>query len=237
VCSDGADVPLIVRKNHPGRGRAFYLNFAAPRAGELLAWLDGEGGPWAALPRIATLTPTPGEPGEYELVKLQRGKLSYLGVLHEHRFGLTEGPMTITLPQALGIYDVRAGEFLGRTDTITVDLGPGAAGVYAMLPYKVTGLPVVLPSRVQQGESCDISLTVEVSAGAPGDHVVRLEVRDPAGNLSEAYTRNFIAERGKASLTIPFALNDEPGAWRLHMKDIASGWDAAGQIVLTEPGE
>ena len=52
--------------------------------------------------------------------------------------------------------------------------------MYALLPYEVTGLQVRLPETARPGETCEVRVRVEVSEGTPGDHVLRLEVRDPA---------------------------------------------------------
>ena len=94
--ADGA--PLILRKDHPGGGRAFYLNFATARANELLAWLDG-GGAVGGAARIA-LQPRPAEPGEYDGGAAPRAGAP--AGLRDHRFGESAGPMMLALPAATG---------------------------------------------------------------------------------------------------------------------------------------
>jgi uncharacterized protein YfaS (alpha-2-macroglobulin family) len=66
--------------------------------------------------------------------------------------------------------------------------------------------------------------------------VLRFEVRDPSGALSEAYTRNVLSERGVAQLTIPFALNDAQGEWHVTVRDIASGVTGEATVKLAPPG-
>jgi len=240
---DGAEVvaeangePLILRKDHAGGGRAFYLNFAATRRNELLASLDAEAGPLAGLPRIATFGHQPAEPGEYELVELRRGPVRYLGVLRDHRFGESEGPMTLTPPGRAEVYDVRAGERLGQVRSITADLRPAQAALYALLPYRVDDITLHAGGSAQPGEPWSVTARVETSAPTPGDHVLRMEVRDPSGELSEAYTRTVLAERGAAEIAIPFALNDAPGVWQIRARDIASGVQSGVTVTLEQAG-
>ncbi|MGC9319861.1 MAG: hypothetical protein ACP5KN_17645 [Armatimonadota bacterium] len=224
--------PLIMRKDHQGGGRAYYLNFVAPRTSEMLAWLEES--VFADLPRIARFGHLPGEPGEYEVVALERGPVTLLGVLRERRFQLSDGPMTLTLPDAQQIYDVRAGSYLGRTDTVTADLRPGETALYAALPYRVQGVAIETADATA-GEACTVTARIEATAPTPGDHVLRVEVREPGGALSEAYGRNVLAERGRAQVTIPFALNDTPGEWAVAVRDVATGQAATAAITLAPP--
>ncbi|MEA3401760.1 MAG: beta-galactosidase [Armatimonadota bacterium] len=223
--------PLIIRKDHEGGGRAYYLNFVATRANEMLAWLEAD--VLANLPRIAHFGHAPGEPGEYELVALERRPVRLLGVLRERRFELSDGPMTLTLPAEAEVYEVRTGEPLGRTASITADLAPGETALYALLPYRVEGVEIEGPEQAARGRRWVATLSVRTTAPTPGDHVLRVEVREPGGALSEAYTRNVLAERGMAEIAIPFALNDTTGDWRVAAQDIASGQAAAMTITLT----
>ncbi len=218
-----------MRKEHEGGGRAYALTFVAPRTNEMLAWLDAEA--FAGLSKIAEMGHAPGEPGEYEVVALERGPLKLLGVLRERRFELSDGPMTLTLPAEAEVYDVRAGEHLGRKRSITADLAPGQTALYALLPYRVEAVTVDA-GVATVSETCTVIAMVGTSAPTPGDHVLRVEVRDPRGNLSEAYTRNVLAERGQAEIAIPFALNDPPGVWQVRARDIATGVQGGATLTV-----
>jgi hypothetical protein len=197
----------------------------------MLAWLDANA--FDRVPKIASMSHPPGAPGEYELVELEQGPIALLGVLRERRMELSDGPMTLTLPDEVHLYDVRAGEYLGESDTITADLRPGETALYALLPYRVQAVAVAA-ADVAQGERLTIGATIGATVPTAGDHVVRFEVRDPSGTLSEAYTRNVVSHRGEAELTIPFALNDEPGEWHIAARDIATGVEGEAVVTLAE---
>jgi hypothetical protein len=222
-----AGEPAIFRKDHDGGGRAYFLNFVAPRSNAMLQWLEAEA--IAGLPKIAEMSHLPGAPGEYELVQMDSGLISLLGVLRERRVALSEGPLTLTLPREAEVYDVRGREYMGKTDTIAADLAPGETALYALLPYRVQAIAVAA-ADVSLGERCTVGATIGSTAPTPGDHVVRFEVRDPSGALSEAYTRTVISRRGEAELTIPFALNDQPGEWRITARDVATGVEGEATV-------
>ena len=234
VYADAAGEPGILHKEHEGGGRAYALSFVAPRHNAMLQWLEAEA--FAPLDSRVTLDHLPGEPGEYELVPMEIGQIGLLGVLRERRMKLSEGPLTITLPEAAEVYDVRARKYLGNSATITADLQPGETALYAMLFYRVEGVAVAAGAATP-GETCTVSATVEATAATPEDHVLRIEVRDPSGGLSEAYTRTVVSERGEAQLTIPFALNDAAGTWRITVRDVATGVEGEATVTLATPTE
>ncbi len=183
VYGSEAGEPTIFRTDHEGGGRAFFLNFAAPRSNAMLRWLDEEG--FVGLPKIAEMSHLPGAPGEYELVPMEIGTLGVLGVLRERRMELSEGPLTLTLPREVHVYDIRAREYLGQTDTITADLRPGETGLYGLLFYRVDGVSVDAPAATA-GQACTVTASVTATAATLEDHVLRFEVRDPSGALREA---------------------------------------------------
>jgi hypothetical protein len=54
--------------------------------------------------------------------------------------------------------------------------------------------------------------------------VVRVDVFAPdAEEPHRQYSQNMDCPAGRGTITIPFALNDPPGTWRLVARDVASG--------------
>ena len=68
--------------------------------------------------------------------------------------------------------------------------------------------------------------------GAPGLHIFRLEVFDPAGELVRHYSRNLDAPNGKVTTTIPLAINDATGTMKIAVSDVISGAKAEGQVPV-----
>ena len=70
----------------------------------------------------------------------------------------------------------------------------------------------------------------------PVDHVVRLDVYAPDDTWCHWYSGNCVAVKGRAAFTIPFALSDAPGRWRLAVRDVVTGIAAEKTVTLSGPG-
>jgi hypothetical protein len=174
--------------------------------------------------------------------RFEQGGNVYLGVLQHPLRAKAQAeatpppavPMSIHVGRETTVYDVRQGTWLGRTDTIRLDLGPGEAKVYALLPYGVTGLTVDTPAAAQRGTSVPISVKLTTDAKPPELHVVRMRVTTPGGRPAKHYDDNIIAEKGAATIQLPLALNDPTGLWRLQFTEVATGVTAEAQIQIKE---
>lgn len=210
--------PMIVASKR-GKGETMFLNFAAADVPSLRAVFD-------ELPVLALVTADGGRhrPTAYEIVRLDRGDIHYYGVLRDYRIKEEHGPVEVVLrqPDERHLYDVRSGEYLGKTDHIALDLAPGRAALYASVGYEVKGISVSGPRRARPGEACPLRLKI-LADKQPGDHVLHIEVTDPTGRRAEAYCQNLVTRSGQADLEIPFAPNNLAGKWTIRAQDIASG--------------
>jgi len=66
------------------------------------------------------------------------------------------------------------------------------------------------------------------------DRVLRVEVYDPAARLSRAYSDNVLAVGGRRQESIPTAMNDRSGLWRVVVDDILSGTRSEANFVIGE---
>jgi hypothetical protein len=108
-------------------------------------------------------------------------------------------------------------------DPDEVTLLPGMAQFYALLPYAVKGVRVTAPASVRQGEPVAIGIQLDVKKGKAGDHVIRVETRDPSGTPVYYYSANLVSAKGAASYTINLPLNAALGTWRVTATDLPSG--------------
>ena len=56
-----------------------------------------------------------------------------------------------------------------------------------------------------------------------GDHLLRLTVTDPSGEVARHYCANLLTVAGQADVEIPFAPNDLVGTWSVVARDLISG--------------
>ena len=119
------------------------------------------------------------------------------------------------------VSSVRAAKALGKRTRLSIDLDPYEPVLLTLSPQPLPRLNVTGPRQLHPGDTGVYRLSLEGSPAAV--HVVRVDVVDPAGRRVPHYSGNLIAPRGRASLTLPLALNDPAGKWTLQATDVLSG--------------
>jgi hypothetical protein len=59
-----------------------------------------------------------------------------------------------------------------------------------------------------------------------------LDVYRPDGSRYYSYSRNFAFRNGLWTGRLPLAINDPPGKWTLHARDVTSGVTAQCQVEV-----
>jgi hypothetical protein len=164
----------------------------------------------------------------------------------ERRNFLRTGPQSLELSRAIGI----EGDFLtsirrfgsGRICALlpktktTVQLPASDAVRYDLLSGRLAQSKMVLspeePLLLFERErpiatikiTDDLSIFVEDDQGQPVDRsVVTVTVHDPSGGRLRHYSKNIDIRQGKGRFSIPFAINDPKGDWRIVARDVISG--------------
>lgn len=235
LATAGGGEPVLVA-NRVGRGLCLTLNTSWRRlADERLA--EGER-PLAQI-LAAALESAGIEPparlrgadgARVRAVRLSRftdGPLEYLGVQQDILLrGLPDQEAVLSLDREVHAFDVRAGEPLaaGPVREWPVKITRGRPLLFALLPYRVTGLEAEAPPAAAAGETVSVGVRVRVTPGRPGFHVVRLDVFAPGSDTPHRqYSRNVSCPEGAGTVAIPFALDDPAGQWRCELRDVASG--------------
>jgi hypothetical protein len=139
--------------------------------------------------------------------------------------------MTVELAAPAHVYDARTGKYHGLVREFPDRFDPWSAKVYALLPYRVTGLAARPAGPARAGASLRLELKLETDPpGAAGRHVLRCEVFDPRGQWRSYYSKNVVTEGGRGELLVPLAEGDRPGAWRLELRDAVSGRKATVRL-------
>jgi len=151
------------------------------------------------------------------------------------RRGIPQQALTVRIPQAAVVYDVRAGQQVGDgpTDTWTTTIDRGTPRLYALMGSKVSTVTAEVAATAKTGEAVPVSVEVSTDTGRPGFHVVHLSVFPPGSDRQHRqYSQNLACPGGQGKTDIPFALNDAPGTWRLVLRDVASGVKAEKSVEL-----
>ena len=145
-----------------------------------------------------------------------------------------ETALRITFPGAGHVYDVRARQYLGYVEQVETALDQGDAKIYARLPYLVERVEVDAPASASPGEAVSYEVRVALPGDArPGTHVAIVRVYSPDGEECRPYQGRLTLKNGAASGTIPLALSDAPGTWRIVARDVATGVEGVATFTVS----
>jgi len=136
--------------------------------------------------------------------------------------GVTTADVTLVLDSPAHVYDVRQKSYLGYGTRINATQPVLEGSVFALLPYRVTGLHL---DAIGFDDKQRASLTVSVQTdGAPaGRHVFRLTVLDTSAQEIPYLTRNVVADNGTWSGVIPFGVDENTIGYVIRLTDVATG--------------
>lgn len=219
----------VVYVNKYGKGTAILLNFLFSNLNDNYTWanqsallahiLDNNG----IKPRVKITSDSTFIPYYEPILYRQGDNIQYLGVQRKRMGGENIEQINIQLSQKKHIYDIRSHKYIGFSDSIATSIPVGEAALFALYPYEVKGINLKVPKQCQSGEKLDYDIQIKTSRAYPGDHVVRIEVYDPQGRLAEHYSSNRLTKAGALTISLPLALNDSIGQWRLKVTEVASG--------------
>jgi len=241
-----AGTPAMIFKQH-GKGRTIYLNAVItdyhrwrlkPPEGQPLKDLFGallrQAG---AQPQYAVATAEAGRPHAVEIHPFRCGDLRILALHRNYQLRVSElgppeyqdqkgleGPIKLTV--ALGarhaVYDQRAGKYLGKVESVTVDLATYEPTVLAILPEPIEKVSVSTARDAQRGEL--VKATLKLDGPRIGTtHAFRVDVLAPDGKPMPILTRTLVAPKGQAVWEFPIAVSDPAGQYTLRVRDVATG--------------
>jgi hypothetical protein len=244
---------VIVRRT--GKGWAVYLNllldsYPAARAknyggdaqGELLAHvLDHVG----EHPAVRVLDASGHPLGRSRIARYRMGDTDIVALLRDPvnaeevrgRDGVTvyedaalgkvvREDLTVMLPEAANVTDVRTGHFLGHGNKFTISAAAGDAVVLALSPSR-NKLAINGPDKATRGDRVSYRIRSDQTA----KRLLRCHVFGPDNEFLSVYAQNLIAE-GSASFVLPTALNDKTGAYRILITDVLTGAEAQATLAL-----
>ena len=137
--------------------------------------------------------------------------------------------VTVTLPVAGFLYDVRKGAFLGEGNSFSTRLVPGDAALVSILPQKAEEVFLQAPASAQPGAPLEIVAQLK---DATTPQVFRLELTDPAGKAQEIYQQVKRGEEGTVQFSFAFALNDPKGIWKITAHSVNTGLERSVDLLL-----
>ncbi|MGI6414993.1 MAG: beta-galactosidase [Thermoguttaceae bacterium] len=223
---------VLVRKR--GKGLTVYLNFYFPPYDRVTRELVGQIARLAGVTASVVAEAPAGDrpPRCYERNTFNRGPIAVHALIRDHRRCDDIEPVRFRFARPGHVYDVRAKKYQGNTGALVTTLAPGETAVYAVLPYRVTGLEVQGPERVAAGSEVEFRCEVHGDGKPLGDHVLHVELRSPSGRTIAHYAKNVLARAGRITLRIPLAVNEMAGTWTVQACDVLTGATAERQFQV-----
>lgn len=164
------------------------------------------------------------------LLKEPSGRFTHSADLtsrYEPRPGMSHSSrVLVKLPEEGHWYDLRAHHYLGRIREIHTTLREAEPHLYAMLPYQVRGVSVLVRGGGRPGDLVEYEAAVGTGGARPVPHVVKVQVLGPDGEERHLYSGNVDTRGGVARGSFRLALNDPMGRWQIVVTDVFSGESA-----------
>jgi hypothetical protein len=147
----------------------------------------------------------------------------FFGLIRRDTLKSDNKNIKVGLPSEYHIYDMLNKKYIGFGNNFKTKQVSGIGYLYSALKYKVEKIDINGPAKVKVGTNALIEMKVVADDKKIGYHVLRFKVFNPKGVEEKCYTINLSAPNGKASKTLPIALNAVPGKWKISVEDISSG--------------
>ena len=173
-----------------------------------------------------------------EIVRFAEGDIEYVCIVSDDDvIDAKPQDVTILFPRKAHVYDVRARQAVGETQTVETTLVPGDPKIYALLPYGIAGV-AVKPAATQVPAGGTATFDVAPSTGGAelaGRHCLRIETVGPDGKPRKHYAQNVLIDKPATAAAVELALNDAPGRWEARVTDVARG--VSGSAAFSAVGQ
>jgi hypothetical protein len=169
-----------------------------------------------------------------EVVRYAQGPATYVGVLPSAAPGgsITKEDterVALDFGSQAHVYDLRARKYMGQVSKVETELTRSVARVFALMPAKVEPVQVEIAGKVTREGGVPLVLS---TADTSCDHVAHVAVVRPGNKPVWLYERDVILTKGRGEWTVPLALNDPAGAWRIEASDAVEGTLATATFSL-----
>ena len=183
------------------------------------------------VPAVRLLDPR-GQPAAGVTARLfADGAVTLIGV---ERDAAAATPVTLALPAAGVVYDLRRQRVLGRTDRVALTLDADGPALLAVAPAPLPPPTLAGPADAVPG----VPVTLQVALAEPSPaavQVLRLDVRDPGGTPAPAYAATLRLRGAALSWPLTLPCDAPPGRWTVRAVDVMSQQGAELALRL-QPG-
>jgi glycosyl hydrolase family 42 (putative beta-galactosidase) len=173
-----------------------------------------------------------GENGEsvrdVEIYRFASGNQTLLALLRDRNAAAGGKIVTLQMPRMSYAVDLRTGNAIGRSTRIPLALTAGELAIVSLSDAPPAPLNIGPVARLAPGTRATIRLGVP--SGARQAQLYHIDVHDASGRLRDEYSKTLVANDGIATFTLPIALNDPSGPWRIEARALATGAKADARV-------
>lgn len=143
---------------------------------------------------------------------------------------------TLTIARGGHVYDLVAQREVGATAAdgrLSIDrrFAPCDGAALMVTEQAIAGVRITAPEQAAPGSALSLAVEVLGENGAALDAIVpvRVEILDPSGRAAE-FSGYYGAKDGRVEIAAQLAANDQPGLWRIHAEELASGRTADAYV-------
>jgi len=178
--------------------------------------------------------------GGVRVVALQRNPQLMIGELGPMEYQSNEGfekPLEVELDtnrlgerRSFVHYDMRTGERLGASATVTLTVIPFEPRILSVWPEDPGTFVCQAPGSVSRGQPLEV--TIKPASALARQYVYNMEVTGPDGEQRLLYRSNHALDPAGGRITVPLALNDPGGEWTVTIREALTGITQAVKIEL-----
>jgi hypothetical protein len=171
------------------------------------------------------------------------GAADYVGLLAEPSgstvpvTGLESLKMTFNFTgMSKYIYRLRDNRFLGAKNTVSVEMTPGRAELFALLPYRVQRLDLDIKNSVVRSGGFlefEVSVISHDSAVKTGHHVLQIRLSGEDNKINPYYTHSVETVNGTYTGSVPLLSDGNSGRLFLEVIDIISGKKSRKGFIIS----
>lgn len=95
---------------------------------------------------------------------------------------------------------------------------------FAQCPYEIQGVKAVGNKMVKKGDDYTVTITVLTqNVQTISNHTLNIKVYGPDNEYKSYLHQNLYLENGTGTFTLPIALNDRKGRWKIVVQEVISG--------------
>ncbi len=152
--------------------------------------------------------------------------------------GTTAGPpvpASVTLPEPMHVYDLRAGKHLGNVKQFETTLRWGRASFFMALPYEIAAPSVTVSPRMPvPGEPATAEIELAVPPRASEKLAVFVQAVAPDGSTPFWGQKVVLLDGGRGQVQFPTPYNPVVGRWKVKATELFSGKSGEASWTLRE---